>query len=74
MDPAKLIVFLNAIDVGELDGIRTKLGEARRACLDLDQQELAGKLDEAERALAEADLKTYRKRIEAVVARLGHLK
>lgn len=73
-DPQQLIAFLNAIRVGALDGIRAKLGEARQRCLDLDQPELADRLTEAEQALASADMKTYRKRIETVIARLGHLK
>ncbi|HXV74710.1 MAG TPA: hypothetical protein VD788_00195 [Candidatus Polarisedimenticolaceae bacterium] len=70
----RLIAMLNAIDVGELDGIRAKLASARQACIRLDQVELADRLHEAERALFEADLKTYRKRIATVIARLGHLK
>ena len=73
-DPQQLIAFLNAIHVGTLEGIRTKLGQARQACLELGQPELADRLAEAEAALGAADMKTYRKRIETVVARLGHLK
>ena len=74
LDASKLIAFLNAIDVGELDGIRVKLAQAREACIDLEQDDLAGKLTEAEEALFEADMKTYRKRIETVIARLGHIR
>jgi hypothetical protein len=73
-DPQQLVAFLNAIRVGALDGIRAKLSEARDRCLDLDQPELADRLTEAEAALAAGDMKTYRKRIETVVARLGHLR
>ena len=74
MDPSKIIACLNSISVGDLDVVRAKLGEAREACGELDQADLVEKLDEAERALGSADLKTYRKRIETVVARLGHLR
>lgn len=74
MGPQQIIAWLNSIGVGEMDLLRTKLGEARDACLRLDQTELADKLDEADRALDSADLKTYRKRVETVIARLGHLK
>jgi hypothetical protein len=70
----RLIAYLNAIDVGELDAIRGKLTQAREVCLALDQTELADLLGQAERALFAADLKTYRKRIATVVSRLGHLK
>jgi cobalamin biosynthesis protein CobD/CbiB len=74
MNTSKLIAHLNSINVGEMDGIRSKLVEARQACIALNQQELAAKLEEAEEALEKADLKTYRKRLETVVARLGHLR
>jgi hypothetical protein len=73
-DLQQLIAFLNAIQVGPLDEIRGKLGEARGRCIDLGQLELADKLAEAQAALDAVDLKTYRKRIETVVSRLGHLK
>jgi hypothetical protein len=73
-DPSSIIAGLNSMSFGEMEGLRARLGEARDACLGLDQQELADKLDEAESALDVADLKTYRKRVETVIARLGHLK
>jgi hypothetical protein len=73
-DLQQLIAFLNAIQVGPLEDIRGKLGEARGRCVDLGQLELADKLAEAQAALDAVDLKTYRKRIETVISRLGHLK
>ena len=73
-DLQRLIANLNAIDVGGLDAIRSKLTQAREVCAGLGQAELAERLSEAERALIVADLKTYRKRIATVVSRLGHLK
>ena len=73
-DLQQLIAFLNAIQVGPLEEIRGKLDEARGRCVDLGQLELAVKLAEAQAALDAVDLKTYRKRIETVVSRLGHLK
>ena len=74
MNISQLIALLNSINVGEIDTIRARLGEARQACLDLEQCELVAKLEEAEEALARFDLKTYRKRVETVVAKLGHLR
>jgi hypothetical protein len=74
LDASRLIAFLNAINVGELDGIRAKLAQAREACVALEQAELAARLVEAEEALFAADMKTYRKRIETVISRLGHLR
>ena len=74
LDASQLIALLNAINVGELDGIRGKLALARDSCVALDQADLAGKLSEAEQALFEADMKTYRKRVETVISRLGHIR
>jgi hypothetical protein len=74
LDASQLIAFLNAIDVGELDSIRAKLARARESCIAMEQEELATRLAEAETALFEADMKTYRKRIETVIARLGHIR
>jgi len=74
MNPAQLITYLNSIEIGEMDQIRGKLGEAREACNELSQHQLAEQIDEAEAALQRADVQTYRKRLETVIARLGHLK
>jgi hypothetical protein len=74
MDYTKLIASLNALEVGELSGLRAKLAEAKQACVDLGQLELADKLAQAEEALRRADLSTYRKRVETVIARAGHLR
>lgn len=72
--PAQLIAFLNALSFGDLDSISAKLDEAQAACLDLGQTDLAAKLSQASAALRSADLKTYRRNLETVVSRLGHLK
>jgi hypothetical protein len=72
--PSRLIAALNSLEVGELDALRHKLAEARRACLELEQAELADQLDAASAALGRADLRTFRKRVATVVARLGHLR
>ena len=72
--PGQLIAFLNALSCGDLEAITAKLEEARVSCLDLGQSELAAKLAEASAALRAADLKTYRRNVETVVSRLGHLR
>ena len=74
MNTTQLIALLNAIEFGQMESIRAKLEEAKEACVEIDQKELADKLSEATEALARADMKTYRRRIETVIARLGHLK
>ena len=72
--PSRIIATLNALHLGERDSILSRLADARRACLELDQEELARVLEEAALALGRADLKTYRRRVETVIARLGHLR
>jgi len=74
MGPTQLIAFLNALHRQDLDSIAAKLEEARTSCLSLGQTELAGKLEEAATALRSADVKTYRRNLETVVSRLGHLR
>ncbi len=74
MSVSRVLASLNSIHVGDMDAIRARLDEARSACLDLEQPELADKLREARQALDTADLRTFRKRVETVVARLGHLR
>ncbi|MCP3981496.1 MAG: hypothetical protein GY716_19530 [bacterium] len=74
MTPNQLITYLNAIGVGEMDAIAIKLQTAREACLELEQTELCEALGEALNALRQADMKTYRRRVSSVIARLGHLK
>jgi len=74
MTPTQLVAYINAIRVGDLNGIRSKLGEARQACQDLDREDLVQTLIEAETALDQAEMKIYRKRMETVISRLGHLK
>jgi hypothetical protein len=74
VDPSKIIAWLNSLRVGEMDAIRLRLDEARRACLELDRADLAERLAEASSALSRAELKTYRKRVESVIAQLGHLR
>ena len=74
MDANQLIAHLNAIKIGDLDAIRGKLQQASQACVGIEQPDLAGKLDEALEALDRLDLKTYRRRVEAVVSKLGHIR
>ena len=74
MNAHQLIAYLNSIHVGEMASIREKLIEARQACLELEQDRLADQLSEADAALGRADMKTYRKRIETVIAQLGHIR
>ena len=74
MTPTQLIALLNAMTCGDLDSITTKLEEACAACVQIGATDLAGKLGEAQQALLGGDLKVYRKRVETVVAGLGHVR
>lgn len=74
MTTSQLIAFLHALKLGDLEALTAKLGEARGACLAMGQAELAACVEEASAALRQADLKTYRRKLETVVSRLGHLR
>lgn len=72
--PSQVIALLNALTQGDLDAIRAKLTEARGACETLGHDEVASIVAEAQGALSGGDLKTYRKKVETAVAKLGHLR
>jgi hypothetical protein len=72
--PTQLIALLNSLTFGDLDALRGKIEEAREGCVALAHAEIAALLAEAGSALATGDVKTYRKRVESAVARLGHLR
>jgi len=74
MSPAQLIAFLNALNLGDVVALGVKLEEASSACASLGHGDLADHLSQARTALSSGDVKTYRKRIETVVSRLGHLR
>lgn len=74
MTPTQIIALLNSLALGDLDGIRGKLDEARAGCAALGKAEIATLVGEAREALASGDLTTYRKRVETAVARLGHVR
>ena len=74
MNAGQLVAYLNSIRFGEIESVRAKLDRAREACCELNLAELVDSIDDASRALKQDDLKTFRKRVESVVARLGHLK
>lgn len=72
--PSQVIALLNALTHGDLEAIRAKLTEAKGACEKLGAGEVASLVAEAQGALSGGDLKTYRKRVETAVAKLGHLR
>ena len=74
MTPSQLIAFLQALKLGDLEALKAKLREAEGACQALERPDLAACVEEAAAALSQADLKTYRRKLETVVSRLGHLR
>ena len=74
MDESNLIALLNSLSGGELDGLQAKLQEAEQGCRELGHEELGDRLGEACQALMRCDTRTYRKQVETVVSRLGHLR
>ena len=67
-----LIETLNTLTTGELGQLRARVAEARAEAAAMGLADVAGALDEALAALAALDLKTFRKRINHAVSRLGH--
>ena len=72
--PSQVIALLNALTHGDLEAIHAKLTEARGACERLGHDEVASLVAEADGALSGGDLKTYRKKVETAVSKLGHLR
>lgn len=68
------IVSLNSLGVGDLEAIQKKLVVTRLALGEHGQAELAERVAEAAAALDRADLPEYRRLLNLVVSRLGHLK
>ena len=74
MNASQLIAHLNAMSCGDLASVSRKLDAAAEACRQMDEAELVAMLTEARGCLDRGDLKTYRRRLQTVVARLGHLR
>jgi hypothetical protein len=73
MSVRKIIRDLNSLAVGELERILSHLDDARSAVRHReDLADVAESLEEARQAITSGDLRTYRKRIERAVSRLGH--
>jgi hypothetical protein len=59
---------------GDIQALQAKLAEAAETCRGMGQDDLAALLVEARAGLSGGDLKLYRKRLETVVSKLGHLR
>jgi hypothetical protein len=74
MNAQQLIALLNSLTFGDLAALASKLDQARAECAALGHGAIAEVVDEARAALTAGDLKTYRRKLETAVARLGHVK
>ena len=74
MSPSQLIALLNSLATGDLDALKSRLDEASAACAALGYDELVAALAEAKASLVSGDLRTFRRRVERVVSKLGHLR
>ena len=74
MNASQLIASLNALSFGDVDVLKSRIADAVHACRQLGQDELATMLAEARDGLSTGDLRLYRKRVETVVSKLGHLR
>ena len=74
MNAEQLIAFLNALSFGDLGALGAKLEEAKTACAALGHDGIAATIEEARGALLAGDVRTYRRKLETSVSRLGHVK
>ncbi|TDI35483.1 MAG: hypothetical protein E2P03_00710 [Acidobacteria bacterium] len=68
------ISILNSLAMGDLERIRQHLQEVGASLAAGGEAELAEMLSEAENALGRGDAPLFRKRVQHVVSRLGHLR
>ena len=70
----RAISTLNSLQIGEMERIRRRLVEVRRSLEEVGEPNLLAKLEEAQTAIVQGDVPLFRKRIQHVVSRLGHLR
>ncbi len=70
----RVIVTLNSLHVGDVDRILARLEEAEATLRQLAEEELVEKIGEARGAIQKGDVPLFRKRLQHVVSRLGHLR
>ena len=70
----RAIVTLNSLQMGDVDRILLRLEQVTEVLTDLSQEALVQSIQEAREAIRQADLPLFRKRVQHVVSRLGHLR
>jgi hypothetical protein len=71
---SRAISTLNSLGVGDLDRIRRRLDEVESDLSSLGEQGLVEMLADARSALDKIDIPLFRRRVQHVVSRLGHLR
>ena len=71
--PRDLIVTLNSLRLGDLDVLRGRILSVRERLQTMGQPDLSERLEEALRALERGETTEYRRLVNQVVSRLGHL-
>ena len=69
-----VIGALNALGVGELSSIETRLAVVREELVPLSEPDIQAAVDEARTSLLKGDLGNFRRLVSQAVSRLGHLK
>jgi len=70
----KAIGALNSLRVGELGRILVRLGEVQGTLENIGEPGLLDALEQAREAISKGDLPIFRKHVQHVVSRLGHLR
>ncbi|MEM7244193.1 MAG: hypothetical protein AAF533_02550 [Acidobacteriota bacterium] len=73
-DISQVMALLNGLSVGRMDQLQGQLEKARQGLLDLGQDELAARAEDALTSLRRGDLREFRRAIANVTAKLGHVK
>lgn len=70
----RIIAELNSLTIGDIDLLKERLDRSAKAIQELGQEELARKLVEARGCLDRGDVAGYKKGVQNVVSKLGHVK
>ena len=71
---SRAISTLNSLGVGDVDRIRRRLCEVETVMATLGAEELVQMLTDAREALDGGDVPLFRRRVQHVVSKLGHLR
>ena len=74
LGPKELLSELNSLQLGELSRVDGQLARAGAALLELGEEELGSRVEEARVSLKSGDLKEFRRALATVTGKLGHLK